>query len=106
MPDNCPILEAHGIKLNDKQGGAEICRNCPLEKCIYDAERDEKRDRQRKKVRDQEIIRLFITEEKRIRELALMFNISQKTVQRAIKDYRRREREEKPPFSPGYVDVK
>jgi len=85
MPDNCPILEAHGVKLNDKRGGAEVCQNCPLEKCIYDGKRDEKRDRQRKKVRDQEIIRLFTIEGKKIKELALMFNISRRTVKRAIK---------------------
>jgi len=87
MPDNCPILEAHGVKLNDIRGGAEVCRNCPLERCIYDEKRESLYS-QRKRLRDQEVIRLFTTERKRIKELALMFNVGRQTIHRIIKDYR------------------
>lgn len=37
MADNCPFLEAKGIKFNDNSArGTEICQNCPLEKCIFE----------------------------------------------------------------------
>jgi len=85
MPDNCPILEARGIKEGDLKGNG-ICLNCPLEKCIYDEHRG--KEHYHKKLRDQEIIRLFTTEGKRRKELALMFNITQRTVNRAIKSSR------------------
>jgi len=62
---------------------ADSCLNCPFTKCIY----DEPRGRQRyiKRLRDEEIVRLFTTKEKGIKELALMFGLSQRTVQRALK---------------------
>lgn len=89
MPDNCPILEAHGIRLDDLKGGKEICLNCPLypEKCIYDEQGGARH--YRKKLRDRELIRLFTIEGKRIRELAPIFNITPRTAQRVIKEYRR-----------------
>ena len=63
---------------------ADSCLNCPLSKCIY----DEPGGRQRwlKRQRDRQIIRLFTTEGKRVKELALMFGLSQRTVQRALKN--------------------
>jgi hypothetical protein len=62
---------------------ADSCLNCPFEKCIY----DEPRGRQRyiKRLRAKEIARLFTTSGKGIKELALMFGLSQRTVQRALK---------------------
>ncbi len=62
---------------------ADSCLNCPLQKCIY----DEPGGRQcwLKRQRDKEIARLFTTDGKRIKELALMFGLSQRTVQRALK---------------------
>ena len=62
---------------------ADSCLNCPLQKCIY----DEPGGRQRwlKRQRDREIARLFTTEGKGVKELALMFDLSQRTVQRALK---------------------
>lgn len=62
---------------------ADSCLNCPFEKCIY----DEPRGRQRyiKRLRAKEIARLFTTGGKGIKELALMFGLSQRTVQRALK---------------------
>ncbi len=69
-----------------QDGGCEFadsCLNCPLANCIY----DEPRGRQRyiKRLRSKEILRLFTTEGKEIRELASIFGISQRTVQRALK---------------------
>ena len=61
---------------------ADSCLNCPLPVCIY----DEPRGRQHwlKKQRDRELVRLF-EKGKEVKELALMFGISQRTVQRALK---------------------
>ena len=62
---------------------ANSCLNCPLPKCVY----DEHGGKQRwlKKWRAKEMARLFITGGKGIKELALMFGVSQRTVQRALK---------------------
>lgn len=66
---------------------ADSCLNCPFQECIY----DEPGGRQRwlKRQRDKEIARLFTTEGKGVKELALMFDISQRTVQRALKGVRK-----------------
>ena len=63
---------------------ADSCLSCPLTKCIY----DEPGGRQRwlKRQRDGRIARLFTVERKRVKELALMFGLSQRTVQRALKN--------------------
>ena len=65
---------------------AESCLNCPFPGCIY----DEHGGKQRllKRQRDTEIVRLFKKEGKGVKELALIFGISQRTVQRALKNYR------------------
>jgi len=62
---------------------ADSCLNCPLSKCIY----DEPGGRQRwlKRQRDRQIVRLFTIEGKGVKELALMFGLSQRTVQRTLK---------------------
>ncbi len=65
---------------------ANSCLNCPFSQCIYDQPRG--RQRWLKRQRDKEIVRLFITEGKGVKELALMFGISQRTVQRALKGSR------------------
>jgi len=62
---------------------AESCLNCPLQKCVY--EQPGGGQRWRKRQRDQEMARLFTAEGKGIRELALTFRVSQRTVQRALK---------------------
>ena len=59
------------------------CLRCPLPKCIYDQPRG--RQRWLKRTRDREIARLFTTGDKGIKELALEFSVSQRTVQRALK---------------------
>ena len=61
---------------------ARSCLNCPFTQCLY----DEPRGRQRwlKELRDKEICRLFQNDYK-VNELAAMFDVSEKTVQRALK---------------------
>ena len=62
---------------------ADSCLNCPFSKCIY--EETGGRRRWLKGLRDKEMARLFSTEGKGIKELALIFGLSQRTVQRALK---------------------
>jgi len=61
---------------------AASCLDCPFERCLY----DEPRGRQRwlKGLRDKEINRLF-GQGRGMKELALMFGVSVRTVQRALK---------------------
>ena len=63
---------------------ADSCLNCPLPKCIY--EEPGGRQHWLKRQRDRQIVRLFTIEGKGVKELALMFNISQRTVQRVLKN--------------------
>ena len=62
---------------------AKSCLRCPFPQCLY----DEPRGRQRwmKGLRNREINRLF-SGGRKIKELALMFGVSQRTIQRALKD--------------------
>jgi len=62
---------------------ADSCLNCPLLRCVY----DEPGGKQRwlKRLRAREMARLFTTKGHGIKELALMFGVSQRTVQRALK---------------------
>jgi len=62
---------------------ADSCLNCPFPKCIY----DEPGGKQHwlKRLRDKEIVNLFTNKSKEVKELALMFGVSQRTVQRALK---------------------
>ena len=64
-------------------GRRSSCLNCPFPKCIYDQYGG--RQHWLKRLRDREMVRLFSTGGKGIRELALTFNVSQRTVQRALK---------------------
>ena len=65
---------------------AASCLDCPFPRCIY----DEPRGRQQwlKGQRDREMINLFTSEGRGVGELALMFGVSQRTVQRALKGMR------------------
>ena len=62
---------------------ADSCLNCPFPKCIY--EETGGRQRWLKGLRDKEMARLFSNGGKEIKELALIFSVSQRTVQRALK---------------------
>ena len=63
---------------------AESCLKCPFSQCIY--EQPGGKQRWLKKLRDREIARLVIEEGKGVKELALIFGVSQRTVQRALRD--------------------
>ena len=62
---------------------APCCLSCPFTRCLY----DEPGGRQHftKRLRDKKILRLFTVEKQGVAELAAMFAISQRTVQRALK---------------------
>ena len=62
---------------------AESCLNCPFPQCVYDEHRG--KQRRRKKLRNNEIARLFSDESKEVKELATIFGVSQRTIQRALK---------------------
>jgi len=62
---------------------ANSCLNCPLPQCIYEQPRG--RQRWLKRLREREMIRLFTNEGKKVKELAAMFGVSQRTIQRALK---------------------
>jgi DNA-binding CsgD family transcriptional regulator len=66
---------------------ASSCLACPFPGCIY----EEPRGRQRliKSRRDrEEIVRLFKQGERGVRELARLFGVSQRTIQRALRNQR------------------
>jgi len=63
---------------------ADSCLNCPFLRCIYDQPGG--KQHWLKEIRDREIARLFTTKGKAVKELALMFGVSQRTVQRALKN--------------------
>ncbi|MFC1966711.1 hypothetical protein ACFLWI_07225 [Chloroflexota bacterium] len=75
-PEYCQYRD-EGCDLSDS------CLNCPFAKCIY----DEPGGKQHwlKKLRAREMVRLFTTKGKDIKELALIFGVSQRTVQRALR---------------------
>jgi len=62
---------------------ADSCLNCPFPQCLY----DEPRGKQRwlKELRNKEITRLFSSGGWGMQELALLFGLSQRTIQRALK---------------------
>ena len=61
---------------------ARSCLECPLQQCLY----DEPRGKQRwlKDLRNREINRLFKTG-KKVSELAKRFDVSERTIQRAVR---------------------
>jgi hypothetical protein len=61
---------------------AKACLDCPFPQCLY----DEPRGRQHwmKQTRDKEIKRLF-DQGKKVKELAIIFGVSQRTIQRALR---------------------
>ena len=62
---------------------ADSCLNCPFPECIY--EEPGGKQRWLKRMRAREMASLYIAKRKGIKELALMFGVSQRTVQRALK---------------------
>jgi len=62
---------------------ANSCLNCPYEECIYEKP-DGKRHRI-KKERSAEMTKLYVEEGKTVKELAEMYGVSTRTVQRALR---------------------
>ena len=62
---------------------AQSCLSCPFPRCIY--EQPGGKHRWLKRARDKEIMRLFRSRGKSVKELAQIFGVSQRTIQRAIK---------------------
>jgi len=62
---------------------ADSCLNCPFPRCIYDQSGG--KQRWLKRLRDREIVRVANTQGSGVKELATMFRLSQRTVQRALK---------------------
>ncbi len=65
---------------------AASCLNCPLPVCIYDEPGGKQRLLKRR--RTSEIARLHFQEKKSVRELARIFGVSTRTVQRALREER------------------
>jgi DNA-binding CsgD family transcriptional regulator len=85
-PDDEPDLPPEYCRYRDE--GCEYAGSylrCPFPQCLF----DEPRGRQRwmKGLRDREINRLF-NGGRNVKELALMFGVSQRTIQRALKEAR------------------
>ncbi len=62
---------------------SESCLNCPLPLCVYDEPGGRQRVRLRQRAR--EMARIARTDGVGTKELAKMFGVSQRTVQRALK---------------------
>lgn len=75
LPEHCHYRD-EGCDL------ADSCLHCPFPQCIYELPGG--RQRWLKKLRDREIARLF-NECKGVKELASMFGVSQRTVQRTLR---------------------
>jgi len=82
LPEYCHYRDEGCELATAYLGRQSLCSECPFPRCVY----EEPRGRQRwlKGARDKEIVRQF-TEGKGIKELAVAFNISQRTVQRVLK---------------------
>ena len=63
---------------------ANSCLNCPLPHCVH----DEPGGRQRllKRQRGRDMARMYTTERKGVKELAEIFKVNQRTVQRAFSE--------------------
>ena len=62
---------------------ARSCLACPLLRCIHDEPGGKKH--WVKEQRNREIVRLFYSGSKAVKELAQLFGVSQRTIQRALK---------------------
>ena len=62
---------------------ADSCLDCPFPECVY-AQPGGKR-RWLKNLRDEAVSRLFTTQGKKVKDLALMFGVSRRTIQRILK---------------------
>ena len=71
---------------------AGSCLNCPFPECIY--AQPGGRQHWLKSLRDQEVLKLGASQGKGARELAEMFGVSQRTIQRILRRARDESRQE------------
>jgi len=84
VPGNEPDLLPEYCRYRDEGCEfADSCLNCPFSQCIY--EQPGGRQRWLKKLRDRQIVNLFSSDGKGVKELALLFGVSQRTVQRVLR---------------------
>jgi hypothetical protein len=62
---------------------ADSCLSCPFPECIY--AQPGGKQRWLRGLRDKEVLRLFTTQGKTTKDLALMFGVSRRTIQRTLK---------------------
>ena len=62
---------------------ADSCLSCPFPECIY--AQPGGKHRWLMVLRDKEVLRLFTAQRKGVKELALMFGVSRRTIQRILK---------------------
>jgi len=63
---------------------AASCLNCPFPRCVEDIPRG--RQRRRKEIRNNEILRLFYNQGEDIKQIAQRLMVSKRTVQRALQE--------------------
>jgi hypothetical protein len=62
---------------------ADSCLNCPFPECIY--AQPGGKQQWLKELRDRDVLRLFTVQGKGVKELAFMFGVSRRTIQRILK---------------------
>jgi hypothetical protein len=65
---------------------ADSCLDCPFPDCLYDQPGG--KQRWLKTLRDEAVLRMFNDQGKRVKELAVMFGVSRRTIQRILKQAR------------------
>lgn len=62
---------------------ADFCLDCPFSECLY--AQPGGRQRWLKTLRDEAVLRMFTIRGKTVKDLALMFGVSRRTIQRILK---------------------
>jgi uncharacterized protein with von Willebrand factor type A (vWA) domain len=77
LPEQCHYRD-EGCEL------ANSCLNCPFPECVFDQPGGKRKFL--KEQRNGEIVRLFDKEKKSVKELAHIFKLSVRTIQKALKE--------------------
>lgn len=77
------LLPEHKHYIDEGCDMSPSCLSCPLEGCIYDTPHGKQAELKRR--RNDEILRVFREEHPTLGELARIFKVSMRTVQRALK---------------------
>ena len=80
------LLPEHSKYRDEGCEMAPSCLNCPFPCCVEDIPRG--KQQQRKELRNREIFRLFYTRGESIKQIARKLEVSERTVQRALKGMR------------------